>query len=434
MLPTPLTPAPALWQRYSNSWTSLPPASQAMLLARLQWLTTARPNQLAPCGAEWHTWLLLAGRGFGKTRAGAEELGWQLLKNPGWRGAIVAPTAADARDTCMEGESGLLACLPPGMVESWSRSNAELLLKNGSRVKLFSADAPERLRGPQHHVAWADELAAWRDPEALDQLRFGLRLGRNPQLIVTTTPKPVPMLRDLIKREGQGVVLTRGHTFENSKNLAPAALAELKARYSGTRLGRQELFAEVIEDVAGALWQREAIDRARVAQAPALTRIVIAVDPAVTHGERADLTGVVAAGLGESGQVYVLADLSAALPPALWARRVAQLYETLSADLVIGEVNQGGDLVESVLRTVAPDLPYRAVRANRGKLLRAEPVAALYEQARVHHVGLLPALEDEMCRFAPGAIAQDSPDRVDALVWAITELLRSHAPRVRGLG
>lgn len=394
----------------------------------------ARPNQLPPVPDNWHTWLLLAGRGFGKTRAGAEALAWQLLRQKDCRAGIVAPTQNDARDTCVEGESGLLAALPRECVESWNRSQNEILLTNGSRVKLFSADAPERLRGPQHHIIWADELGAWRSAEALDQLRFGLRLGKNPQLVITTTPRPLPMLRDLIAREGKGVVITRGHTFENKDNLAPSALAELKARYSGTRLGRQELFAEMVEDVAGALWSRDQIDRTRIAQAPELVRVLIAIDPAVTHGEKADYTGIIAAGIDAAGTAYVLADYSAKLPPALWARRVVALYEMLEADLVIGEVNQGGDMVEAVLRTVSADLPYRAVRANRGKLLRAEPVAALYAQGRVRHVGELPLLEDEMCRFAPGSIDIQSPDRVDALVWALTELmLHPSTPRVRGV-
>lgn len=399
---------------------------------RLSWLAAARPNQLPPV-SDWHTWLLLAGRGFGKTRAGAEAFAWQLLRHDQWRGAIVAPTMNDARDTCVEGESGLLSILPPACVQTWNRSQGELWLFNGSRIKLFSADAPERLRGPQHHVAWGDELAAWSSPDALDQLRFGLRLGQHPQFIATTTPKPLPWLRALLAQEGQGVAITRGHTFENAANLAPSAVAELRSRYDGTRLGRQELYADVIDEVAGALWQPDQLDALRVSHAGDLQRLVIAVDPAVTSGASADATGIVAAGLGQDGHVYVLADVSCRTTPDSWARKVVALFDQLQADLVIGEVNQGGDLVETLLRTVAPHLPYRAVHANRGKVLRAEPVAALYEQGLVHHVGRLPALEDEMCRFAPGALAL-SPDRVDALVWAITELkLNQSQPRLRHL-
>lgn len=399
---------------------------------RRRWLQTARPNQILPAQVEHSTWLLLAGRGFGKTRAGAEELAWQLLSHEGWRGAIVAPTEADARDTCMEGHSGLLGILPPVCVEKWNRSLGELILFNGSRVKLFSADAPERLRGPQHHVVWADELAAWRSSEALDQLRFGLRLGQRPRLIVTTTPRPVPMVRALIAQAGHEVYLTRGSTFENEAHLAPSALAELRRRYEGTRLGRQELFAELVDDVPGALWTHDQLDALRAPHAPPLERIVIAIDPAVTAGAKADATGIIAAGLCAQGNAYVLADVTLQAPPQVWAQRVLALYESLEADLVIGEVNQGGDLVEAVLRTVAKHLPFKAVRANRGKVLRAEPVAALYAQGKVHHVGRLPALEDEMTRFAPGLIEHNSPDRVDALVWAITELmLRQTDPRIR---
>lgn len=398
----------------------------------MNWLTTARPSQLPPPGENWQSWLLLAGRGFGKTRAGAEEFVWQLLRHENWRGAIVAPTAADARDTCVEGESGILSVLPPECVQTWNRSQGEIFLKNGSSCKLFSADAPERLRGPQHHMAWCDELGAWRQGDAFDQLRFGLRLGRTPRLIVTTTPRPTPLVRDLLAREGQGVVVTRGTTFDNAAHLASAALAELRARYDGTRLGRQELYAELIDDVPGALWTHGQLDALRVKAAPPLARIVIAIDPAVTAAAASDRTGIVAAGLAADGQAYVLADLSGRYAPSDWAARVAGLYESLEADLVIGEVNQGGDLVENVLRATAPQLPFHAVRASRGKMLRAEPVAAFYERGLVHHVGLLPALEDEMCRFAPSLLASESPDRVDALVWALSELLlRNTAPRVR---
>ena len=376
--------------------------------------------------------MLLAGRGFGKTRAGAEEFAWQLLAHDGWRGAIIAPTEADARDTCMEGESGLLSVLPRKCISRWNRSLGELLLFNGSRVKLFSADVPERLRGPQHHIVWADELGAWRYDAALDQLRFGLRLGTCPRLIVTTTPRPVPMLRALLASDG--IYTTRGNTFENAANLAPVALAELKKRYEGTRLGRQELYAELVDDVPGALWSHSLLDAQRVRTAPPLVRIIVAIDPAVTSGAAADATGIVAVGLAEDNHAYVLADATVQAAPHIWARKAVALFESLEADLVIGEVNQGGDLVESVLRTIAPQLPYRAVRANRGKLLRAEPVAALYEQGRVHHVGSFKELEDEMTRFAPGALEQNSPDRVDALVWALTELMLGRSdPRLRSL-
>lgn len=397
----------------------------------MQWLQAARGNQLPPEG-NWHTWLLLAGRGFGKTRAGAEETAWQALKVDNRRIAVVAPTAADARDTCVEGESGLLAAIPPACVSVWNRSQGELWLTNGSRIKLFSADAPERLRGPQHHFAWCDEVAAWREPEALDQVRFGLRLGPAPRLVLTTTPQPVGHVKEIAAEIGHGVVLTRGSTFDNAAHLSPVALDELRKRYEGTRLGRQELYAEILDEVEGALWSRELIDRTRVKQAPELVRLVIAVDPAVTHGENADSTGIVACGLGADGHAYVLRDATCKLSPDAWARRVVALHESLEADLVVGEVNQGGDLVEAVLRTVAPLLPFKAVTASRGKVFRAEPVAALYEQGMVHHVGVFHALEEQMCGFTASSSA--SPDRVDALVWALAELMFGRSqPRVRSV-
>jgi len=375
--------------------------------------------------------LLLAGRGFGKTRAGAEAAAWQALAQAQQRIAIIAPTAADARDTCIEGESGLLAVLPPACVSSWNRSQGELFLANGSRFKLFSADAPERLRGPQHHFAWCDEVAAWRSPEALDQARFGLRLGVQPRMVLTTTPQPVPLLRDLLGQPG--VAVTRGSTFENAAHLSALALSELRHRYEGTRLGRQELYGELLDEVEGALWSRQMLETPRCKTAPALLRLVIAVDPAVTSGPNADLTGIVAAGLSEDNHIYILRDASGRLSPDGWARRIVALYEELRADLVLGEVNQGGELVGAVLRTIAPLLPFKAVTAQRGKVLRAEPVVALYEQGRIHHVGVLPELEDEMCRFTPtGLQGGHSPDRIDALVWAVTELMQESAqPRLR---
>lgn len=395
-------------------------------------MATARPSQLPPPDKQWQTWLLLAGRGFGKTRAGAEEFVWQLLSHANWRGAIVAPTAADARDTCIEGESGLLSILPRECLANWNRSQGEVFLKNGSSCKLFSADAPERLRGPQHHIAWCDELGAWRSREAYDQLKFGLRLGQRPRLIVTTTPRPTALVRELLARDGQGVVVTRGSTFDNAAHLAPSALQELRRRYDGTKLGRQELYAELIDDVDGALWTHAQLDDLRVKVAPPLVRLVIAIDPAITAAATSDKTGIIAAGVDAAGQAYVLADCSGRYVPSDWAARVVALYDSLEADLVIGEVNQGGDLVESVLRATAPHLPFHAVRASRGKALRAEPVAALYARGLVHHVGSLPALEDEMCRFAPALLAQSSPDRMDALVWALSELmLHKSSPRVR---
>lgn len=385
----------------------------------MRWRLMAREQQLTPDG-DWYVWLVLAGRGWGKTRTGAEDHAYYAMTHPGARLAVVAPTYGDARDTCVEGESGLLRTIPRPLIRDWNRSLGELVLTNDARFKLFSADEPERLRGPQHHRAWCDELAAWKYPETFDQLMFGLRLGDDPRVVVTTTPKPTQTIRQLVKRDD--VHVTRGSTFENAANLAPAALAQLKERYEGTRIGRQELYAELLDDVPGALWQRDQIDTLRVVTAPEMTRVVVAIDPAVTSGEDSDETGIVVCGRGVDGHGYVLADRTCRLSPDGWARRATTAYDQYQADRIIAEVNNGGDLVERVIRTVGGQYPYRAVRASRGKATRAEPIAALYEQGKIHHVGGFSELEDQMCAYTPDGYA-GSPDRVDALVWAITELM-----------
>lgn len=713
-------------------------------------LTTTRPNQRTPQG-EWFAWLILAGRGWGKTRTGAEDMARYANLNPGARVAVVAATWSSARDVCVEGESGLLGIIPQPLVEAWNRSLGELILKNGSRFKLFSADEPDRLRGYQHHRAWCltgdtrvlmadgstvllshvragdlvatsrgprhvvesaltrsnaevfrlrtvggrviigtadhpiwvegqgfialellrkgmtlcvanvlsgagkpgtgiranitagmcgcmwqsgnrqtvqcqrvstsitstairqttgwgisncsltestaagtlrkrldrtenehlkcqdspylkrrlidesefcgassamepitagpriqlgfapllalrlrdqvrsransgsansaarnirldgvcrstvadsvmqdrqlqgirseigwssalnaapvlevlgptrgsahdrvlwlftdtidsverlskpsdvyditvdgaaeffangilthncDELASWRYPDAWDQLLLGLRLGNDPRVVVTTTPRPVAIVRSLLSRSG--VVVTRGSTFENAANLAPAAIAQLRDRYEGTRLGRQELYAEVLDDVPGALWQRDQIDRLRVRQAPEMQRVIVSIDPAGTSGEDADETGIIVAGLGVDGHGYLLADRSCRLSPDGWAKRAAIAYDEFEGDRIIAERNFGADLVERVFRTVGRNYPFRTVVASRGKAVRADPVSALYEQGRVHHVGGFPELEDQLCQFTPEGCTADNDDRADALVWAFTELM-----------
>ena len=404
-------------------------------MARAQWLLTARPEQITPQG-NWRIWLVMAGRGWGKTLTGAQDLAYHALWNDGARLAIIAPTHADARDTCVEGPSGLLSVLPRECIASWNRSLSELNLKNGSKFKLFSADEPERLRGPQFHRAWADELAAWKSPQAFDQLMMGLRLGKHPQLVITTTPKPISIIKDLVKRVGKDLFLTRGRSEENAGNLAPQVLADLRERYGGTRLGRQELDAEIVEDMEGALWSHAALDAARIADIPDnLERIVIAIDPAVTSHSKSDETGLVAAGRSTDGKFYILADASGQMSPDSWARRAISMRDELGADLIIGEVNEGGDLIERMLRLADPYVSYKGVRATKAKAVRAFPVAALYERGIVHHVGMLPALEDQMCKFTGQGLKDGSPDRVDAMVWAMTELMQGthHAPRVRKL-
>lgn len=367
----------------------------------------------------------MAGRGWGKTRTGAEDVAWYGFSRPNSRIAIVAPTYADARDTCVEGESGLLAVLPSEVVENWNRSLGELILENGTRYKLFSADEPDRMRGPQHHRAWCDELAAWKKPEAWDQMLFGLRLGERPQAVVTTTPKPVPLVRRIVS--DARTELTRGRTLDNAANLAPSALAQLQARYGGTRLGRQELDAEILDDVPGALWTRAMIDVARTPRAlPDMARIVVSVDPSGTRGETddGDSIGIIVAGKGKDGRAYVLADRTCKLSPAGWGRVAVDAYREFKADRIIAERNFGGAMVEHVIRTADPFVPFEEVVASRGKAVRAEPVAALYEQDRVTHVADMPDLEDQMCQMAgDGFLGEGSPDRLDANVWALSYLM-----------
>lgn len=404
------------------------------MLARLRWLKGARRQQITPQGA-WRIWLILAGRGWGKTRTGAEDIAAYALWNANVRVSVIAPTFADARDVCVEGESGLLRVLPAKCIKAWHRSTGDLALMNGSRIKLFSADQPERLRGPQHHRVWCDELCAWPSRESFDQMLFGLRLGDDPRVVITTTPKNIPLVRELVARHGKDVCLTRGKTTDNEEHLPACVLKELRERYEGTRLGRQELNAEILEDVEGALWLREIIDSARVKKAPEMERIVVAIDPAMTGNAKSDETGIVAAGLGIDGVIYILADWSCRGSPETWGRRAIKLYEEKEADMIVGEVNAGGDLVERVLKQIMPKIFFKPVRALRSKMDRALPVAALYEQGKVKHVGSLPKLEDQMATFTPSQKGNKSPDRMDAMVWAVTELSETgrSVPRVRGL-
>jgi phage terminase large subunit-like protein len=395
---------------------SLSPADKAQLLYR--WPFWARDAQLAPID-DWRTWLVLAGRGFGKTRCGAEWVREQIESGRARRVALVAATAADARDVMVEGESGLLAISPPWFRPRYEPSKRRLTWPNGAIATTYSADEPKRLRGPQHDAAWADELCAWRYPETWDMLMFGLRLGRDPRVVVTTTPKTIPLLRKLMAQRTTRT--TRGSTYDNAANLAPAFMADIIAAYEGTRLGRQELNAEILEDNPDALWKREAmIDAHRVAQMPALKRIVVGVDPSASgHG---DECGIVVAGLGVNGEGYVIDDRSRQGSPSEWALAAVAAYSVHQANALVAEVNQGGEMVETVLRTVDKDraVTYKAVHASRGKYTRAEPIASLYEQGKVHHVGSFAYLEDQLCQWTPG---EDSPDRLDALVWALSDLM-----------
>ena len=413
-----------------------------------EWAFRARPEQLPP-PEPWLVWDIEAGRGFGKTRTGAETIKAWALARPGERFALVAETFADGRDVMVEGESGLLSILPPstlrgGRVDTaWNRSMGELYLANGSRFDVYSSEKPGGLRGPQHHGAWADEIAKWRDARlgtaddtTWSNLMMGLRLGQNPQCVVTTTPKPVKLLKGDGGRAGirkqAGTIVTKGTTFDNLPNLSPAFRQQILNLYEGTRLGRQELYAEDIEDVDGALWTSELIESTRIGVAPTLQRVVTGIDPAVSAGENSDETGIVTAGIAMCGckgkpelHGFILEDSSGRYSPDTWARKAIGAHERHHGDRLVAEVNNGGDLVEANLRTIDRNIPLRKVHAAKGKLTRAEPIAALFEQGKIHHVGVFPHLEDQMCSWTPG---EKSPDRMDALVWALTELMLTQAP------
>lgn len=393
---------------------------EAAAAAFYDWSLWRRPEQAAPDGV-WRVWLILAGRGFGKTRSGAEFIREQVTQGTAKRIALVGRTAADVRDTMVEGESGLLSVFPPDQRPRYEPSKRRVTFHNGAVAVTYSADKPDLLRGPNHDLAWADELAAWRYPDAWDQLMFGLRIGDSPRVVVTTTPRPIPLIRDLAARTDGSVKVTRGSTYDNVANLSPDFVEEMRRRYENSRLGRQELYAEIIDDMDGALWNREWLEECRVTSVPPLRRIVVAVDPAVTATEESAETGIVVAGVDEHGRGYVLDDRSLRASPNEWASAAIAAYHTHHADTIVAEANQGGDLVKHLLGTVDRRVPVKLVRASRGKRTRAEPVAALYEQRNIHHVGMFAHLEDQLCSWVPDL--SNSPDRLDALVWALTELI-----------
>jgi phage terminase large subunit-like protein len=415
-----------------EAWANARPAVRN----RARWQIISRPKQQTPEG-NWNIWLVMSGRGWGKTRTAAEDMAYFGITHPGSRLAIVAPTYSDARDTCVEGESGLLACLPDEEVATWNRSLGELILNNGTRYKLFSGDEPDRLRGPQHHRAWCDELAAFRYTDTWDMLMMGLRLGDHPQCVVTTTPRPSHLLRSLVARSD--VVVTRGSTFDNADNLAPAALESLRRRYSGTRMGLQELEGQLLEEAEGALWQREWIESSRVTRSPQKGyRVkVVALDPADGKDE-SDEQGRCFAGLGLDNKLYVIESKGTRLSVRDWLRDAVLLAHEEKASLVI-EINHGGEyliqLLEQVMKDLGVRVAYTKVWASKGKTTRAEPVAMLYEQGAstgnpvIHHIGNHPQLEDEQCNFT-GRPGEPSPGELDALVWAITHLMGySREPR-----
>lgn len=420
---------------------SLDEATRATILKELSaneaaeiledWRFWARPDQIAPEG-NWRVWLIMAGRGFGKTRCGAEWVHEQIRKGRE-RIALVGETKADVRDVMVEGESGILATAGRNR-PLYEPSKRRLTWPNGAIGVCYSGDEPDQLRGPQHDAAWLDELAKYRyAEETWSNLDLGLRLGESPQAVITTTPRPVQIMRELVADEL--VTVTRGSTYDNLQNLAESFAKRIVERYEGTRLGRQELHAEILDDVVGALWSREMIDAHRLRETPPhFERIVVGVDPAVTSGEDADETGILVAGMiGNRG--YIVEDLSGQYTPQEWAIQAIKAYYKYNADRIVAEVNQGGDMVEHTIRTVDRNVSYKAVRAARGKILRAEPIAALYEQGRIHHCGTFAALEDQLCMYTHES--RDSPDRLDALVWALTDLMIGKngggMSRVRGL-
>lgn len=418
---------------------SQPPQIRAKLLADLSedeaealdydWRFWGRPSQFEPEG-NWQNWLFVAGRGAGKTRSGSEWIREQV-KAGVKRIGLIASTAGDARDVMVEGESGLLSVSWENDRDAqgnlvgkplYESSKRQLTWENGAIGKLYSAEEPERLRGPQHEILWCDELAAWkRLRDTWDMAMFGLRLGDRPRVLVTTTPKPLSLLRELMKDPRSAI--TRGSTFDNAANLAPSFIEAIKAKYKGTRLGRQEIYAELLDEAEGALWTRQMIEAAQWrGDLPDFKRIVVAVDPAITAKAESDETGIVVCGLGRDGFGYVLRDASGRYQPGEWAKRAVSLLHEFKADRIVAEGNQGGEMVRHTIQTEWASAPIKIVHASRGKAARAEPVAALYEQGRVRHKGNLDGLEDQLVTWEPLS-GIESPDRLDAMVWGLTDLM-----------
>jgi phage terminase large subunit-like protein len=389
------------------------------------WAFWARPDQAPPDG-DWIIWLILAGRGAGKTRAGSEAVRTWVETYPIVN--LVGATIADARDIMVRGESGILACCRRDERPRFLAADLRLKWPNGAVSSLFSAEEPDRLRGKQHMKLWCDEVAAWRQPDAFDQAMLGLRLGDKPQAIITTTPRPSKIIKALAA--GKDTIVTRGSTFDNKAHLARAFFERITARYKGRSIGRQELFAEIVEETPGALWTRALLERQRVAPEAApkeFAEIVVAVDPPARSGSKSDECGLIVAAKAEGGLFYVLADLtSQGETPGAWGARVGAAFRGFKANRVVAEINNGGDMVAEVLRQSEPNLPVRAVHATRGKFLRAEPIAAAYERGLVLHIGTFSKLEDQLCALTPDfdrRAAGFSPDRADALVWALADLL-----------
>ena len=418
-------------QSVAEQLANLPPDIAAQALAKLtdaeaagllyDWRGfLARPDQIEPEG-DWDIWLALAGRGFGKTELGAQWVREQVEGNKAGAIALVAETAADARDVMV---ARLLRIFPKATRPTYTKSNRCVEFHNGAKAWTYNATEPDQLRGPEHDAAWSDEIAKWRYArETWDQLQFGLRLGQRPRQIVTTTPRPIELIKAMVAGQEGKVIVTRGRTMDNAANLAASFMEKIQKRYAGTRLGRQELEAEILGDLPGAIWAQSVIDSYRLSRAPTMGRTVVAVDPAVTNTEDSDDHGIMVCGIDGEKTGYVLEDASLKGSPLEWARATIAAAKKHDADCVVVEVNQGGDMVAHTLRSIAPNLNIREVRASRGKHVRAEPIASLYEQGRIRHVGQFPALETQMTQMTTEGYQGDgSPDRVDALVWAFTEL------------
>lgn len=396
-------------------------------LSRAGWYLRARGKQMPPRHDDWHVLFICAGRGFGKTETGAQTLfgwAWELPKS---RSAVVAPTFGDCQSVCFEGPSGLLNAIPASLILKYVSNKLEITLMNGSIIKGFSAEKYNKLRGPNHHFVWSDEVGSWQYPtQALEQIDFGLRLGKNPHHVITTTPIPSEAIRQLIAdcaNPQKRSILVTGSTFENAKNLSPEFIEKMKDKYEGTRLGRQELYAEILVDTPGALWTNALLEETRIINVPKLKRIAVGVDPALSANTESDEVGIVVAGQGEDDQLYILADRTVSMAkPSVWAQAVVDAYHDFKANFVVAEVNNGGDLVLDLLNRTDATVPVKTVHASVGKFARAEPISMLYEQNKAHHVGTFGKLESQMTTYVPG-IAKKSPDRMDAMVWAATKLM-----------
>jgi len=431
------------WRRYAR-FKQLPPDDVRHGYAQKITARSGEVTELAACRChlpgqawepdeDWLVWLLMSGRGFGKTWVGASWLAEQALRYPGSAWAVISPTFSDTRRVCIEGSSGLLRAISKDELVNYRRNDLEIELVNGSIIYGFSADRPDRVRGSNLWGGWADELASWRYEATWHEgLMPALRIGEKPRMLVTTTPRGTALLRELAGRDDGSVHITQGSTLENQANLSELALKELYRRYGGTRIGRQELEGELIADVEGALWTRAWLETGRLRAAfnedgkqilPPLVRVVVAMDPSTTSKASSAEFGIVVVGLGSDGHVYLLDDLSGRMTPGKAMRAAVNAYYTWEADRIVGEMNNGGDFIEELLRTVDENVPYRTVTASRGKQVRAEPVSAIYEQGRAHHIGTYPLLEDQLCSWTP--LDRESPDRLDALVWGVTELTQN---------